>query len=322
MTSSVQIRPHIVLVAVSPIQVLDLVGPYEIFDKVARGGLARGYRLSIVQTGALRASCGLSLGPSMHYRKLTGPVDTLLVVGGEGAERRQHSPELIRWIRARAKRARRVGSICTGAFLLAEAGLLDGRRAVTHWAYCETLAARHKNLAVEMEPIFIRDGNVYTTAGVTAGFDLALALVEEDYGATVSRRIAKDLVLYLRRAGNQAQYSSLLAMQAADRRPIADLVAWMHDHLDEPLSVERLAGRVAMSPRNFARVFSAETGHSPGRFVELLRTEAAKRMLETSHLPVKTISASCGFADASSLRRAFSKRIHLSPQHYRLRFHP
>jgi len=330
MTSTVQILPgrrlqgrppHIAFVAVSPIQVLDLIGPYEIFDRVARECLAAGYRLSVVHTGELHASCGLSLSPSMHYRNLKDSVDTLLVVGGDGVERGGYSPDLVRWIRRRAARARRVGSICTGAFLLADAGLLNGRRAVTHWAYCAALAARYRKIDVEMEPIYIRDGNVYTTAGVTAGIDLALALVEEDYGAAVSRRIAKDLVLYLRRSGNQAQYSNLLDLQAADYQPIQDLIAWMNDHLGERLSVDRLAARVAMSPRNFARVFAAKTGYTPGKFVELLRVEAAKRLLETSRAPVKRISASCGFANGSSLRRAFGKRIHVSPQNYRLRFH-
>jgi transcriptional regulator GlxA family with amidase domain len=329
MTSSVQILPkraassrprHIVFVAVSPIQVLDLIGPYEIFDRVRREGMAQGYRLSVVHTGRLRASCGLSFGPAQHYRNLKGVADTLLVVGGDGVERADYPPDLVKWIRRRARHSRRVGSICTGAFLLGAAGLLDGRRAVTHWGYCRELARRYQRISVELEPIFIRDGNVYTTAGVTAGIDLALALVEEDFGVAISRRIAKDLVLYLRRSGNQAQFSTLLALQTSDRKPIEEVIAWMNDHLDERIAVEQLAERAAMSPRHFARVFAAETGHPPGKHLELLRVEAARRMLETSQLSVKQISAGCGFADPSSLRRAFAKCLQVGPQTYRERF--
>jgi transcriptional regulator GlxA family with amidase domain len=330
MTSSVQILPrhakasrppHVVFVAISPIQALDLVGPFEVFSRVARLGLARGYRLSVVHTGAVHASCGLSFGPSTHYRRLEGSPDTLLVAGGEGAERGEFSADLLRWIARTARRSRRVGSICTGAYVLGAAGVLDGRRAVTHWAFCRDLAQRYTKVSVEMEPIYIRDGKVYTSAGITAGIDLALALVEEDYGATVSRRIAKDLVLYLRRSGDQAQFSNVLAMQASDRQPIAELVAWINDHLHEAVSVDRMAAHLAISPRHFARIVVKETGHPPGKLLELLRVEAAKRMLETSNIPVKQISSSCGFGNSSSLRRAFARWLHLSPQDYRQRFH-
>jgi transcriptional regulator GlxA family with amidase domain len=313
-------KPEIVFLTIPPIQVLDLIGPYEVFSRVARFGLAEGYKLTIAGAGRTEAACGLSIGPSKQYGRVRGPIDTLLIVGGEGIETRRYDRKVLDWLKRKAARVRRLGSVCTGAFLLADAGLLEGRNAVTHWAYCQRLAKEFPQINVQPEPIFIKDGSVYTSAGVTAGIDLALALVEEDYGLAVAQRIAKDLVLYMRRHGNQAQFSSLLTMQSANRQPIRDLIAWMNAHIRESITIESLAEQVAMSPRHFVRVFAGETGQPPSRFLEVLRVEAAKRMLESSDVPLKEIAPSCGLGHPSTLRRIFAKRLQLSPEDYRKRF--
>jgi transcriptional regulator GlxA family with amidase domain len=219
-----------------------------------------------------------------------------------------------------APRVRRLGSVCSGAFLLAEAGLLDGRRATTHWGWCKVLAERHPAVRVDPDPIFVRDGNVYTSAGVTAGMDLALALVEEDHGRALALQVARQLVLFLRRPGGQSQFSAQLAVQSADREPLRDLQAWIAEHPGLDLSVPSLARRVAMSPRNFARVFARELGTTPARFVERVRVEAARRRLEESAHGVDMVAAECGFGTAESMRRAFLRTLHVPPSAYRSRF--
>jgi transcriptional regulator GlxA family with amidase domain len=217
-------------------------------------------------------------------------------------------------------RVARLASVCTGAFVLAEAGVLDGKRAATHWQSCARLAERYPNVRVEPDPIFVRAGHVYTSAGVTAGMDLALALVEEDHGPKVARQVARQLVLFLKRPGGQAQFSAQLEAQLADRAPLAELTAWMADHLAADLSVEALARRAAMSPRNFARVFVRAYGSTPARHVEKLRLEAAQRRLEESDAGVDAIAAECGFGTRESLRRAFARTLRVSPTAYRARF--
>jgi transcriptional regulator GlxA family with amidase domain len=217
-------------------------------------------------------------------------------------------------------RVRRFGSVCTGAFILAEAGLLDGRRATTHWGSCALLAQRYPRVSVDPNPIFVRDGNVYTSAGVTAGMDLALALVEEDHGHEVALGVARELVLFLRRPGGQSQFSAQLAVQSADRAPLRDLQAWIADNLGGDLSVPALAAHAAMSPRNFARVFTQEVGVTPARFVEQARVEAACRRLEESANGVDAIAAECGFGSTESMRRAFLRRLRVPPSAYRHRF--
>jgi len=305
---------------VTPIQVLDLTGPFEVFSRVSSFGLAAGYDLSVAEVRRTQATCGLSIGPAQKYSSVAQRIDTLLVVGGEGIEDGRYPDHLLQWLRRQAGRVRRLGSICTGAFLLAHAGLLDGRNAVTHWAYCQRLAQQYRRVKVQPEPIFIKDGNLYTSAGITAGIDLALSLVEEDYGAAVSQRIAQDLVLYLRRHGNQAQFSRLLDMQVASRQSIQDLITWINENFAERITVDGLAASVGMSPRHFARIFVQETGLAPAKFVETVRLEAAKRMLETASASVKQIACRCGFQDNSSLRRLFAKRLRLSPAEYQKRF--
>ena len=219
-----------------------------------------------------------------------------------------------------APRVRRIGSVCTGAFVLAAAGLLDGRRATTHWQLCPRLARDHPAVAVEDDPIFVRDGNVYTSAGVTAGMDLALALVEEDHGHDAAMRIARHLVMFVRRPGGQSQFSAALDLQAAERRPIRDLQAWIAGHPSGDLSVEALAARAHMSPRNFARVFRDEVGQTPARFVERVRVEAARRLLEESGAGLERVARECGFGGADSMRRSFLRVLRVAPSEYRGRF--
>jgi transcriptional regulator GlxA family with amidase domain len=213
-----------------------------------------------------------------------------------------------------------VGGICTGVFLLAEAGLLDGRRAVTHWAYCDELARRYPAIRVEPDPIFLRDDRFYTTAGVTAGMDLALALVQDDLGRDVALAIARLLVLFLKRPGGQSQFSAHLAAQLDGDSPIAMLQRWILNHLDTDLTIEALAERVHMSPRNFARHFQREAGAPPGVFVERARLDAARRALEDGEHRLETIARHCGFTSAEILRRLFQRRMGLSPTAYRERF--
>jgi len=244
----------------------------------------------------------------------------LIVAGGDAIEQNEVPPEAVRWLRRIAGRARRVGSVCTGAMLLARAGLLDGRRATTHWNWCETLIKRAPQTEVDPDPIFVRDDNVYTSAGVTAGMDLALALVEEDHGSRLALQVARNLVLYLRRPGGQSQFSAALSMQLTDRKPLRELEAWVLDNLSKPLTVPVLAQRVAMSPRNFARVFAQEMKTTPAKFVERLRVEAARRRLEESQNSMETIAAECGFTNVNAMRNVFQRTLRIPPGQYRRHF--
>ena len=272
------------------------------------------------QAGPLATSSGLGLVAARGLARVRGGIDTLLVAGGTGTRAALDDRVLRQWLRRMAPRVRRLGSVFSGAFVLAGAGLLDGRRATTHWAWCTELARRFPTVTVESDPIFVRDGNVYTSAGVTAGMDLALALVEEDWGRQIALQVARNLVLFLRRPGGQSQFSAQLAAQAADREPLRDLQAWIADHPDADLSVPALARRVAMSPRNFARVFARQVGMTPARFVEAARVEAARRRLEESAHGVDAIAATCGFGTSESMRRAFLRTVRVPPSAYRSRF--
>jgi transcriptional regulator GlxA family with amidase domain len=316
------------MVAFADAQLLDIVGPLEVFAVAARLAAAEGrpgplpYRVEILarQAGPLTTSSGLAIVAGRSFADVRGAIDTLLVAGGRGTPAALADRALIAFLRRQARRVRRLASVCSGTFLLAEAGLLDGKRATTHWRSAARLARRYPLVTVDAEPIFIRQGRIYTSAGVTAGMDLALALVEEDHGPQLARAVARELVLFLQRPGGQSQFSAQLAVQQADRAPLAELQAWMADHLRDDLSVAALARRVAMSPRNFARVFSAAVGLTPARLVERLRLEAARRRLEESHDGVETIADDCGFGSAESLRRAFVRTLRVAPSAYRSRF--
>jgi transcriptional regulator GlxA family with amidase domain len=314
---------RIVILAFPGVQPLDVIGPSEVFagaDALAGGGA---YEVEVAAKGrdpiAVRGG-GYSLLPKLTTAGCRGPIDTLVVAGGVGVRAAEQDVELIRWIRSAARRSRRVTSVCSGSFLLARAGLLEGRTVTTHWASTEELARRHPELRVDPNPIFVRDCDVWTSAGVTSGMDLSLALVEEDLGREIAVEIARWLVLFLQRPGGQAQFSSHLSTQLAERRPLRELQSWIADNLDADLRVETLAERAAMSPRNFARFFSREIGMTPAAYVEELRVERARQLLEDSAEPVDLISARCGFGTPETMRRAFGRRVGVPPAQYRARF--
>jgi len=319
---------HIAMVAFPDAQMLDVVGPLEVFSRAARLATDEGrrgrapYTVEILarRPGPVVTSSGLAVVAARGVGAVRGGIDTLFVSGGRGVDAALADRALIAWIARMSKRVSRLASVCTGAFVLAEAGVLDGKRAATHWHSCQRLAARYPNVRVEPDPIFVRAGSVYTSAGVTAGMDLALALVEEDHGPGLARQVARELVLFLKRPGGQSQFSAQLEVQLADRAPLAELSTWMADHLADDLSVETLARRAAMSPRNFARVFARSLGTTPARHVERLRVEAARRRLEESDAGVDQIAAQCGFGTRESLRRAFARTLKVSPSAYRARF--
>jgi transcriptional regulator GlxA family with amidase domain len=312
---------RVVLVAFRDVQALDITGPSEVFSLAERLAGAR-YTLELVasERGPVACSSGIRLLAERALEQSRGRIDTLVVAGGIGVGRAEHDERLIRWLRSAARRSRRVASVCTGSFLLARAGLLEGRRATTHWAACSALQSRYPDIQVETEPIFVRDGNVYTSAGVTAGIDLSLALIEEDLGNRAALEVARALVLFVRRPGGQRQFSSSLAGQTAERRSLRDLQEWVTDHLAEDLSVPALAERAFMSERNFARVFRREVGVSPASYVESLRVERAKLLLESSALSVEEVGRRCGFGTVETLRRSFARAVGVSPADYRSRF--
>jgi transcriptional regulator GlxA family with amidase domain len=315
---------RVVIVAFPDVQILDVTGPAEVFALANRLNDAAAYSIELVapKRGPLRTSGGIGLLAERSLAACRGPIDTLVVAGGAGVTHAEEDARVTSWLRSAAGRSRRVASVCSGAFLLARAGLLDARRATTQWAACETLARRYPSVTVELEPIFVRDGNVYTSAGVTAGIDLALALVEEDLGDRVALELARSLVLFVRRPGGQAQFSSTLAGQRAEHGSLRELQDWIVDHLDLDLSVPALARRAFMSPRNFARVFRREIGVTPAVYVESLRVERARLLLESSEHGIGEIARQCGFGTVETLRRGFARALGVSPGEYRRRFQP
>lgn len=320
--------PRRVVVLVFPgFQILDAVGPVEVFNaasRLAAAGRSRrpAYRVEVVapQAGPVASSNGLAVVAEHGIAEVRGDIDTLVVAGGFGTRTYVEDRDVIAWVRRAATRSRRVTSVCTGALLLAEAGLLDGRQVATHWAFAAELASRYPKVRVDADPIYVKDGRVYTSAGVTSGMDLALALVEEDLGREIALATARWLVLFLKRPGGQAQFSAQLSAQTAAREPIRDLQWWILEHLDEDLSVEALAARAAMSPRNFARVFAREVGMTPARYVERARVEAARRRLEESSAGIDDVAGACGFGTAETMRRAFLRNVRVPPADYRNRF--
>ncbi|GGS83700.1 transcriptional regulator [Streptomyces cinerochromogenes] len=302
------------------LQSLDVTGPVEVFagaERLSPGSYR--VRTASVDGGPVRTSSGLTLVPDGSLADAEDP-HTLLVPGGEGTL--DPDPRLVEWLRGRAPRARRLVSVCTGAIPLARAGLLDGRRVTTHWAYCDTLARDHPAVRVDPDPIFVRDGHVATSAGVTAGIDLALALVEEDLGRQAALTVARHLVVFLRRPGNQAQFSAQLAAQTACREPLREVQQWITEHPDGDLGVEALAARAALSPRHFARAFQAETGTTPGRYVDRVRLEHARRLLEDTADGIEEIARASGYGTPEAMRRAFVRSLGTPPTEYRRRFHP
>jgi transcriptional regulator GlxA family with amidase domain len=320
---------RVVLIAYPGAQILDVVGPLEVFAGADRwsataAGTPRtgSYSVEIAgaQAGPVRMSSGIEVVAARSCAQVGGPLDTLIVAGGEGRQRTIEEGVLVPWVRALAPRARRVASVCTGAFLLAEAGLLAGRRATTHWGACAELAERYPDVRVDPDPIFVRDGNVWTSAGVTAGMDLALAMVEEDLGREAALAVARGLVMFVKRPGGQAQFSAELRAQLCRREPLRELQGWILRNPDADLRVPALAARVGMSPRNFARVFRREVGATPARFVEAARLEAARRKLEETTDGVDAVASHTGFGSGETLRRAFHRRVRVAPSEYRSRF--
>ena len=313
---------RVVIVALPEVQPLDVAGPAEVLASAASvaGGDDAAYTIEVVAPGGapIPTDSGYAIAPAGALEAVHGPIDTLLVAGGAGA--RNASPETVARVRRLAARADRVASVCTGAYVLAAAGLLDGRRATTHWSWCDDLQSRHPAVTVERDPIFVVDGPVRTSAGVTAGMDLALALVEEDLGPRVALEVARWLVVFVKRPGGQAQFSVQLAGQSAERSPLRELQAWIADHIDADLSVPALAARACMSDRHFARAFKAETGMTPAVYVESLRVERARLALESGAAPIDAVAARCGFGTVETLRRAFARRLGVSPAAYRNRF--
>jgi transcriptional regulator GlxA family with amidase domain len=315
-----------VFVVFPDFQILDLTGPLEVVAQATRllPAAAPPYRSEVVSLDGepLRASCGLEVATDRAVGSVRGPIDTLVVVGGRGTAAALGASGLVSWIGRASRRSSRVASVCSGAYLLAAAGLLEGRRATTHWRECERMARTFPQVQVERDPIFVRDGNVWTSAGVTAGMDLMLALVEADLGADLARAVARELVMFVQRPGGQAQFSAQLAAQRPAAGALQALESWIPDHLDEDLAVATLARRCAMSPRHFARAFRAELGVTPGSYVLTMRVEAARRMLETSGSGLTDIANRCGFGTIETLHRAFKRSLGVTPGQYRDRFSP
>ncbi len=304
------------------VQSLDVTGPLEAFAGALTKTGEPGYevRTASLGGGPVRTSSGLRLTPdgALGGWPDTRRLDLLLLPGGPGA--RHADPDLVAWVRGHAGQAGQLASVCTGAFVLAEAGLLTGKRVTTHWAYCDTLAAEYPDVTVDPDPIFVRDGNLITSAGVTSGIDLALALIEEDLGRATALTVARHLVVFLRRPGSQSQFSAQLQAQTATRKPIRHVQQWITEHPAGDLSVEALALRANLSPRQFARAFAAEVGLTPGRYVDKVRIEAARRCLEDSADGIEEIARACGYGTPEAMRRAFIKTLGVSPAEYRRRF--
>jgi transcriptional regulator GlxA family with amidase domain len=320
-------RRNVVIVVFDGVQSLDVTGPLEVFTGAqqlldAGGRSERGYEIRIVSRDGrpVGTSSGLTLVPHAAVGDAPRSVDTLIVAGGSGTRTAIEDAELIGWISRTAVRARRTAAVCTGAFLLARAGLLNGKRATTHWSAAAELARRFPEVQVDADPIFLRDGSVWTSAGVTAGMDLALALVEQDLDRDAALTIARHLVLFLRRPGNQSQFSATLAAQEPAREPLREVQRLVVEDVAGEHSVEVMAERAHMSPRHFARAFRAETGLTPARYVERVRLEAARRMLEDGAEPIGTIAAACGFGTAETMRRTFLRSMAVGPAEYRRRF--
>ena len=312
-------RRMIVLV-LSPVDELDLVGPLQVFNSVNRLAGRIIYSIEVVTNDDRLAVEGeggvLTFLAQHHFEKVEGECDSLLLVCGL-ASRSMSDVALSGWLRKMAGTVRRLGAVCVGAFVLAEAGLLTGRRATAHWKFGRELAKRYPDVRVEHEPLWVKDGNIYTSAGFSAGIDLALAWVEEDCGASLAHEAARELVLFLRRPGGQPQVSVSLASQASEMTSIRELQIWIAEHLASRLSVEDLAHRMSMSVRNFERVFTREVGTTPSQYVLQARVEAARRLLERTDQGLKRVASAAGFGSVDVMRRAFVRLLGITPRGYR-----
>jgi len=313
-----------VIVAYPDVQSLDVSGPAEVFAAASAHGATPPYDLTVLSSAGrqVRATSGLCLLADGTVAQHDAPIDTLVVAGGDGTRQAMADEALLGWLRAAADRSRRVASVCSGALILAAAGLLDGRRATTHWSVCHAMARLYPAVQVEQDRIFVRDDKVWTSAGVTAGMDLALALVEDDHGSALALDVARQLVLFTQRSGGQSQFSAQLTVRRAEREPLREVLAHIADHLDGDLSVPALARRAAMSPRTFARAFRAEVGTTPAAFVRASRVEAARRLLEASDAGMADVARRCGFGTVETMHRAFRRTVNTTPGAYRRHFSP
>ena len=328
MTDNQQFTPNhprrIEILAFQNVQLLDVSGPFQVFatanDLARQRRTPPPYVLEVVATKeqSIETSAGLGLIVS-PLPTAKSVVDTLIVAGGFGVNAASEDEALLGWLRERAGQARRLASVCSGALLLAAGGLLAGRRATTHWTRCAELARRYPDVIVENDPIFVRDGNIWTSAGITAGIDLALAMVEEDFGREAALAIARQLVVFLKRPGGQAQFSTMLSLQYGDDRFDA-LHAWIGQNLSSELSIPRLASQAAMSDRTFLRRYKHATGSTPAKTIERLRVETAQRQLCDSNERIKRIALRCGFGSEERMRRSFMRIARVTPQDYRDRF--
>lgn len=306
---------------------LEYMGPLQVFDEArlfldhcGRSDLA--YQIEVVSTGtgSIYDRKGLSIAAPTPYHRVRGKVDTLLFQAADEDDACLRDERFIAWVAKMSRRVRRIVSICTGSFILAEAGVLDGRRATTHWCACEDFRRRYPKVVLEPAPIYVQDGHVYTSAGATSGADLAIALVEEDYGTEFARRVAQGLVMFLRRPGNQAQFSVQVATEVPDAGAAREIQTHVFDHLEGDLRVEAMAEHFGMSPRNFARVFTRRIGMAPGRYVEQCRLERARQYLEESDASLSQVASRCGYATSDGLRLAFERNLGVTPSAYRRRF--
>jgi len=315
------VRRRVVVLAVPPIEELDLVGPVQVLstaNRLARSGRAP-YDISVVSTTRdlmIRGESGLSLLAHAYYKDAAGEIDSLLLVSGVST-RNQRDDELAAWLRRTVAGCRRVGAVCISAFILARAGVLTNQRATVHWKYAHELAYRYPGLSVDPDPIWVQAGNIYTSGGFSAGIDLALAWVAEDCGNAIATEAARELVLFLRRPAGQTQLSMTLAAQASEMQPVQELLVWIADNLGRDLSTARLADRVSMSVRNFGRVFSANIGTTPARYVLHLRVEAARRLLQSSPNDLKRVARTVGFGSVDGMRRAFIRVLGKSSRQVR-----
>ena len=317
-------KRRIVILAIPRAQELDVIGPASVFSTANRylDQNLTGYKVELVTAGTpplIETVSGIALVAERGLSSRMKPPDTLLVAGGPGAEGTL-SRETVAWLQRMAPKVRRLGSVCTGAFALAEAGLLDGHRATTHWEYAAEFARRFPGVFTDPAPIWVYDKGRYTSAGITAGMDLALALLEDDVGSEIALAVARRLVMFLRRPGGQTQFSAALTPLRSDRPVFRDLPAWILGHLRDDLSVPAIAEHVAMSERSFARRFTRDVGTSPARFVERLRLDEARRLLETTDTTVDDVASRCGFEGVEVFRRAFRRAFATPPSQYRERF--
>jgi transcriptional regulator GlxA family with amidase domain len=307
------------VVALPGVQLLDVSGPLDVFAQANVEQGSEVYRMQVIacETGPIRSSSGARLLPDAVAPHPVGRIDTLLVAGAPNAGNIDLSPNVLKWIRATAARSRRFGSVCTGAFVLAATGLLDGRRITTHWAAVDALISAYPSVQIDEDALYVRDGKLRTAAGVTAGLDLALALVEEDLGRDIARRVAGQLVMYFKRPGGQLQFSRKGETRPAGRSALQTVQRWVAANPELRHSIENMARHAGLSPRHFARLFHAEVGITPGAWVEATRVAAARHLLENGHDTPKLVAAKCGFANADTLRRIFRKHVGITPAEYR-----